>query len=1190
MRLAALALALAAVAPAQIVLKPNGGDGERLTPKTLDVVTKIRGGVAETLWTYVFTHEGWGGQADFIIALPEGGVATGFAYWYKGERVDAKVVEKERAKEIFRIITAPRSDPALVVLIGRRTLRVRIFPLDPSADLKVEIRMVQPLRPTAQGMTMTLPLRAAGETESLRASVSADGPVFDSLGRSRGSSSLLETRGGRAPDWRLTVARPRRALAAELRAGRSGGADGYMALTLSPSRALARPRLVFSGVEVFDALVETPSGWRPLKTLGRVAAGGTVRVVGRYRNARPGASLTLAGDGFRGMAVLAFPTEAEPNGPAVKLWAWAKIGASRNREEIVELSERHTVPSPHTSWLAIPEEERRNFADSIKRSRLTREYNLLAREIERRGASSPTALRIVARLKSRARTLGIDLRAWGENTPAFSTAVSGIASRWMAAVERHGESSATARRLRDDLVRMQEIGASDGTLTGIYRQKAEEAARQLLLARRTGRPDLALRRKTDALARFSATSRKELLAATVASEGRDLAEQVLGGGSNAAESNTILGELERSAERPRGRYVYELRKERAETEAGGYWQEIDRELSSATPDHARLREANRKRLELLRPYPDAPRTTPSPGMHLAGRLGDKVRTGTVRPGDYEAVERQARELSSVLDIPFNADELNHQLRYTVPYALLEVESARRDQEMRARRDPVRLAETRRISEAMRSAIPTSFLDDLDRNISRQVTPRDRVVGALREGRRDERATEEYLRGSETRRDRLRLLEMNVELDRLDRRAPLTAEETARKAALERDAAAIWARVGDPVIVLDAPRTARDVHARLPDGTRVEMTWTGARWEGRFDIPAGTAEGPYPVRVGADGRLVRTDVLRVDMTPPTFRTSIEGEAMRVIAERDTARATLLDGDRRVALGRVAPGRFAGPAPRSPDWRVVVTDRAHNRSDGLATPAAEAPAGEVAAPSVQAMAAYAGRVWVSTLNEGGRWDDGEAAPEVGAWPRGAVEAGGRLWVRTSTGGLFAYDGKTWTDRSAAPRAATSVAADGDRVLVGRLGGWSEITREDLTKHHFPAGLAGVRTTCLMPDGDRLWIGTQGRGLAEVDRRSGVVKWHDERGGLGDDWVTALGRDSAGRIVIGTFVAGAYRRDILGWTAVPGTAGTCVTALLGDLVGTRSGLFENGIRVAGGEVQALLATPKGIRVATRTGVSVR
>lgn len=165
------------------------------------------------------------------------------------------------------------------------------------------------------------------------------------------------------------------------------------------------------------------------------------------------------------------------------------------------------------------------------------------------------------------------------------------------------------------------------------------------------------------------------------------------------------------------------------------------------------------------------------------------------------------------------------------------------------------------------------------------------------------------------------------------------------------------RMGDPLIVADAPADARSVTALLPDGTVKMLHWNrdGKRWEARFDVPAYARSGDYRIVI----IVVRKDGMRqtitmpyiVDVTPPEGAAVIRVVRAPELALRidlqsseDTARVTaLLPGDRRVDLLRMAPGRFFALIPLSSGQPIparvelMLTDRAHNR--GMLTAAVE-----------------------------------------------------------------------------------------------------------------------------------------------------------------------------------------------------------------------------------------------------------
>jgi hypothetical protein len=283
--------------------------------------------------------------------------------------------------------------------------------------------------------------------------------------------------------------------------------------------------------------------------------------------------------------------------------------------------------------------------------------------------------------------------------------------------------------------------------------------------------------------------------------------------------------------------------------------------------------------------------------------------------------------------------------------------------------------------------------------------------------------------------------------------------------------------------------------------------------------------------------------------------------------------------------------------------------------------------------QAVATYRGHLFVSTL------EDGLVVRTEEGWrhytddilssnaPRQLVEFGNRLYVRHGNGKVDCCEGERWTRDvcSGLPRReATALAADREGwhggppregwhggpplLYVAQWGGWSEFDGQTWTHHLGRPELQGVPITVLYPEGDTLWIGTQGRGLAEVVRATGALRWHDERQGLPDDWVKCIARVGQS-LYVGTFVGGLARWDGARWAAVAELSQGEVPALSPDgaggvFIATRTGVWhqarDGSLERAATrdrpyqradfldpEVQALCLVEGGLWVGTRTGL---
>ena len=261
------------------------------------------------------------------------------------------------------------------------------------------------------------------------------------------------------------------------------------------------------------------------------------------------------------------------------------------------------------------------------------------------------------------------------------------------------------------------------------------------------------------------------------------------------------------------------------------------------------------------------------------------------------------------------------------------------------------------------------------------------------------------------------------------------------------------------------------------------------------------------------------------------------------------------------------------------------------------------------NVQSLALFGGVLWASTLEDGLQARTAQGWKHFGSptlssdAPRQMAVFGGALYVRHGGGAIDRFDGARWA-RNVFPwlprRKALGLAGDEKKLAIAQWGGWSEWDGAKWT-HSFPSSMSNLVMPSLLREDDTLWIGTQSRGLAQWNDAQGKsgepTKWHDERDGLGDDWITALAR-SEKTLAAGTFVGGLSLFDGQNWSA-PILDGENVTALEGEssggfFIATRHGTWHRdsrgSMRPIGGvdeEAQALLRQGEGLWIGTRTGL---
>jgi|GEM_PF-1022031 len=210
---------------------------------------------------------------------------------------------------------------------------------------------------------------------------------------------------------------------------------------------------------------------------------------------------------------------------------------------------------------------------------------------------------------------------------------------------------------------------------------------------------------------------------------------------------------------------------------------------------------------------------------------------------------------------------------------------------------------------------------------------------------------------------------------------------------------------------------------------------------------------------------------------------------------------------------------------------------------------------------------------------------------------------LYVRFGNGKVDCFDGTHW-QRDVFPHLPRgkvySLAADDKKLYIGQWGGWSEWDGKSFQHFLKIPELQGVPLMVLHPLGNSLWIGTQSLGLIMYNHPSAKIRLIDARQGLPDDWITAIAGDDD-HLWVGTFVGGLARKTPDGWKST--FSGENVTALKLDgrssvYVATRHGVwhkseadiwrnYQQSFPALSPEAQALLRTPGGLWIGTRTGL---
>ncbi len=131
-----------------IVNLPDGRN-EPLTVGEHKVSVEIRDQIARTTIEETFVnHTPSRLEGVFHFPLPQDASISGFGMWIGNELVEADVVEKQRAREIFETILREKRDPGLLEWMGGNIFKARVFPIEAHSEKRIKIVYTQvlPLR------------------------------------------------------------------------------------------------------------------------------------------------------------------------------------------------------------------------------------------------------------------------------------------------------------------------------------------------------------------------------------------------------------------------------------------------------------------------------------------------------------------------------------------------------------------------------------------------------------------------------------------------------------------------------------------------------------------------------------------------------------------------------------------------------------------------------------------------------------------------------------------------------------------------------------------------------------------------------------------------------------------------------------------------------------------------------------
>lgn len=261
----AAALGITGAAQAAGLLVADGGLGGQLEIQQHDVKVTINNGVAVTEVTQVFQNlENRQVEALYTFPVPRGGSVSNFSMWINGKEMVGEVLEKQKAREIYNSYKQVKRDPGLLEQTDYRTFEMRVFPIGPKAQQKVQVTYCQQLDVDNDIVTYVYPLATSTRKDiqprvaggfSMNISTLSEVPIvqMDSPSHAKQfaiakhqesayEASLEAKTGDLSRDVVVSYKLSRPKTGMDLITSRQGGGDGYFLLTLTAGEELGQAK------------------------------------------------------------------------------------------------------------------------------------------------------------------------------------------------------------------------------------------------------------------------------------------------------------------------------------------------------------------------------------------------------------------------------------------------------------------------------------------------------------------------------------------------------------------------------------------------------------------------------------------------------------------------------------------------------------------------------------------------------------------------------------------------------------------------------------------------------------------------------------------------------------------------------------------------------------------------------------
>jgi len=108
-------------------------------------------------------------EAHYVFPVPKGASIIDFSMTVNGKLIRGELLEKERARSIYEGIVRQSKDPGLLEHVGANLFRVRVFPILPNTQQKIELTYVERVTYDGGSCRYVYPLLCPGGAKTTKA-------------------------------------------------------------------------------------------------------------------------------------------------------------------------------------------------------------------------------------------------------------------------------------------------------------------------------------------------------------------------------------------------------------------------------------------------------------------------------------------------------------------------------------------------------------------------------------------------------------------------------------------------------------------------------------------------------------------------------------------------------------------------------------------------------------------------------------------------------------------------------------------------------------------------------------------------------------------------------------------------------------------------------------------------------------